>query len=79
MRMSEMDPMTFFETIKKVGYDWQLPKVAEALSEIDPDFYDYANRELGTQLYHGTGNVNLPKLAPNQIGGLDDDDYDPNY
>ena len=81
-RMTGMKPMEFFETVKEVGYDWQLPKVAEALSEIDPSFYDYANQKLGIQRYHNTpgSKIKLPMLAPNQMGVLeDDDDYDPNY
>lgn len=80
LKNSGMDPMTFFETVKRVGYDWQLPKVAEALSEIDPSFYDYANQELGIQRYHNTpgSKIRLPELAPNQIRGFEDDysDYD---
>ena len=78
-KASGMDPISYFKEVQRHGYDWQLPKVAAALSEIDPSFYEYANQNLGTQLYSGTGNVKIPTLAPNQMGGLEDDysdDYD---
>lgn len=84
MQMSGMDAHEFYETVKKIaernGTTWQLPKVAEALSEADPSFYDYASQELGTQLYHDTDSkIKLPKLTSSTPMLDDDDDYDPNY
>ena len=82
MEMAGMDAMSFFEAVKDVGHDWQLPKVAEALSEVDPNFYDYANRELGTQLFHDTpgSKIRLPKLTKSTPPVEDDEfDYDPDY
>jgi hypothetical protein len=77
MKMSGMDAMTFFETVKAVGHEWQLKKVAEALSEVDTNFYDYAKRELGTQLFHDTpgSKIRLPKLTKS-TSPLADDEFD---
>ena len=75
-KASGMTPTEFYNYVKKYGHTFQLPKVAEALSEVDPSFYEYANKELGTQLYHDTGSkIKLPKLT-SSAPMLDDDDYD---
>jgi len=86
MKMSGMDAKTFYNTIKRIaernGTKWMLPKVAEALSEVDPNFYDYANRELETQLFHDTpgSKIRLPKLTKSTPRLEDDEfDYDPDY